>query len=285
MVSRSLEVQSSNYLLELVGLATVALGLELKIIHSLRPYMEQCSIEFRSFLLNRSMGSLTGLSAALLIRYHYPLFVPISLPLRLIHWNGTIQYLCAVLLLTLLSSKIHPFTSVACGTISGVIWNTELTSWLGESYWGTWLVGWITVASLLAMKASLSSAFPIRYLVDYVTWDHQGHFDFDQEDVEEAGHDSLLEPARIQGRPSVITLEEGDPLIGDAGALARRRGNNNDHHRTRWNLYYLSFQNHDNWDIKLMAIFLPIKMMYFIVEWPVITLTLVTTANTLQSTW
>ena len=89
------------------------------------------------------------------------------------------------------------------------------------------------MASILAMKASLSSLCAIRFLVDYVSWDHHGHLEHDQEEVEEASHDFLLEPAPIQGQLSVMELDEEDPWIVDADGFARQRQSNNDNHRMR----------------------------------------------------
>jgi len=224
---RSLEVQSPHYFLELLGLAVVALLLELKLTHLILQITRNSepiqNSRMRRLFSNRSMGSLTGLSAAIMVRYRLLIpYVPLQVfPILSTSWmDATVSYCFAFLLLTLLSWKTHPATSVWFGTVSGVLWTIGITSWLGEAYWGCLLIIWILVASLLSLHGSSHTWTPF---VDYVAWDYRGRIpgeaqhglgDDDRvsndEDDEHSIVNDLENPTEIRGRIPVMIQEDDD---------------------------------------------------------------------------
>lgn len=267
---RSLEVQSTgnHYLHELIGLAAVAMALELQWKHVLLKLLfrggQAAFLHARRRLPLVPLGSLTGLSAALLMRYRHSIphvaiqifpLVSISSSSYMIPIDPAASHGLALALLAWCSYKTH--SGIFFGTVSGLLWNWGLTSWLGHAYWGTILVWWMGMASCLSLKAAAGAEETIP-VVDYVSWDARGRMLESHENVLEALDDTddmdetiddmdddnsiVVDPenptrarSTIRGRlPPLMVLDEGGPSSlsaaswtggGDSQAAARRRGN------------------------------------------------------------
>jgi hypothetical protein len=248
---RSLEVQSTadHYVHELIGLAVVAMALELQWKNVLLKLLARNDASPAFFHQARRrlplvpLGSLTGLSAALLMRYRHSLphvvvqVFPIvsisnisSSSNSIVAMDPTATHGLALALLTWCSYKTHP--GVVFGAMSGLLWNWGLTSWLGHVYWGTILVWWIGMASCLSLKAAAGAEQTIP-MVDYVSWDSRGRMLESHDDALEAQDDMndsdddmddednsiVVDPenptrtsSTIRGRlPPLMVLDEGGP--------------------------------------------------------------------------
>ena len=157
-------------------------------------------------LTNRSIGSITMLTSALLVvfRHQFP-HVPIQvLPFGLQgsgddtivesnavgEWHHDSQHyhhqmmwmfwlvpwvsycLCIIILFLLLSShSINPLASIGFGTASGILWTNQLTSFLQQPYWSNGLIMGYGILCLLSLKATGSKLLPC---IEYVGWDVRG---------------------------------------------------------------------------------------------------------------
>lgn len=222
----------------LVALTVVAFSCELRITYNLlqttRAVMEmriglggisapmQGDTQRRT-LLHRTMGTPTVLTAALLLVYNFcfpyvaiPIlpFLPVS---RRVHVS--LSYFACFTLLLALSWKSHPITSVMCGTFSGFLWVTGISSFLGEVYWGTVMIVWLAFACLLSLRGTpqLAALVPC---IDYVAWNAQGRIQFDGLTVgPEQEHDDGQDEAvpiedDIESRPLLTRRTESLGLRG-----------------------------------------------------------------------
>jgi hypothetical protein len=163
--------------------------------------------QVEQLLCHRSIGSLTLTTSAVLVlfRDRFPLeplqILPflrmthtttitsatsatIALPLSLLSIPAVSYSLCLIILLVL-AHPSHPIASVACGTLAGVLWTAEWTSFLIEPYWSNGsLVAYIGLC-LLSIKASSNnntsssaSTTPTtsRWIpcIEHVAWNSKG---------------------------------------------------------------------------------------------------------------
>ena len=71
-----------------------------------------------------------------------------------------------------LSQPIHPVASVIFGTLSGMLWNSNITTFLAEPYWSNGVILMYIAFSVFSLKASDSPLVPF---FDFVSWgDIQG---------------------------------------------------------------------------------------------------------------
>jgi hypothetical protein len=156
---------------------------------SSRPAVAQ-QLQLERLLSRRSIGSLTIVTSALLVifRDRFP-YVPLQvvpflearthlLPVVFdLDLNFDVPppftYGLCVALLLVLSYPVHPIASVACGTLSGMLWTSEVTSFLVQPYWSNGSIACYLMVCLLSLKASGSSWIPC---VEYVSWDARGRF-------------------------------------------------------------------------------------------------------------
>ena len=174
----------------------------------------------RRVVLHRGMGSLTGLTAAVLWIFHQsfpyvqleplpglsiPLFVPLS-------------YSLCLSILTVLSWRIHPVTPVFCGTVTGILWSAGLIRFLGNVYWGRCLVLWGTALCALSLKHTTLD-IPC---IDYVSWDHRGriltdndndYYHHDEDDNDNDDDEEEGDEYRYNGEDNSIVgdLENPEP--------------------------------------------------------------------------
>lgn len=128
-------------------------------------------------LSRRTIGSLTMTSAAVLAIFQdsFP-YVPIpvlpllgsSLPFVSI---PSLSYAMCLSILFFLSRSIHPVTGVICGTLSGMLWSSKVTSFFVEPYWSNGTIFVCCFMCVISLKASGSTFWPCVQ----VGWDHHGH--------------------------------------------------------------------------------------------------------------
>lgn len=213
---------SWHYVRSLIGLATLALAVEVRFYHVLahRTAPFQAANRFRSIqpdfgtdpivrtrklILHRTMGTCTALMFAVMFLYRLS-FVHIQLQIVPILWIPCIpwlSYLLCCFLLIVLSWRQHAITSCFAGSFAGFLWIIGF-HFLGKLYWGTWMILSIAIASLVSLKHSCGDRLSV---VDYVAWDAQGIIRFDgvpiltsvltspqEEDVEEDDDDEAITP-------------------------------------------------------------------------------------------
>lgn len=134
--------------------------------------------QVEKLLTHRTMGSLTIVTSALLVvfRHTFP-FVPLQILPFLEHTRFALLFVppftygvCVTILLWL-SHPVHPISAVVCGTLSGMLWTTNLTSFLMNPYWSNGSIAFYLILSIVSLKASGSAWIPC---VDYVSWNARG---------------------------------------------------------------------------------------------------------------
>jgi hypothetical protein len=175
------------YFRVLVALALTALLLEVSYLrHTLRRLDQTIDYDNsrnspRNILKQRSMVSLCSISAALLTVYdsHFP-FTPMPLlPFVRVPFltNSGFGKTIMVLILFVLCHRIHPVTSVISGLLSGTLWSLQITSFLGEKYWGDLMLWSLAFAIVLSLKANASYSRLLSALIpclDHVAWNRDG---------------------------------------------------------------------------------------------------------------
>lgn len=260
---------SFHYARMLLGLTVVALAIELRIdsymMHKTHGMAEigfehmSAAMHTRRHILNRTKGSITVLSAALLLLYHTVLphvslpiipFLPFSF-----YFPPSLAYTICWGFLLVLSWNAHPIASVCFGSFSGLLWVFGLTKFLGDFYWGSCLLLWIVLASALSCRGSDLSLPGWVPCIDYVAWDRQGRIltrdgedassalgsredDTDDEEDENADEgeevDNMeLQPLRsgpdstLRGRVPLMNMESDDmdvPSSSRTPLTRQRRG-------------------------------------------------------------
>jgi hypothetical protein len=81
-----------------------------------------------------------------------------------------------ILMLFVLGHRVHPFTSVISGIVSGALWSLQLTSFLGTKYWGDMMLWSLGIAIVLSLKANTTYTWPSAVIpcLDYVSWNRDG---------------------------------------------------------------------------------------------------------------
>lgn len=180
---------SWQYLRSLVALAIMAMAIELIVAHSIvhRTYNLIGSdttnlgsyqpnfgadplIRVRDFIRHRTMGTCSALLHAVLFLYGktFPHVAVPVLPLVSIPINPWMSYLSCSLILGALSWRHHAVSSFLAGTLAGGLWTLGF-HFLGELYWGTCLLMWVGMASVLSLK----TLWPFIPGI-YAAWDAQG---------------------------------------------------------------------------------------------------------------
>ena len=128
-------------------------------------------------LSRRNIGSPCCLSSAVLAVFHKRFsFVPLPLPFIPttsipILSNPSLSYGINLGILSFLSQSIHPVAGVVFGTLSGMLWSSNLTSFLIEAYWSNGSIILFIVLSLVSLKAAECPFVPC---IDHVSWDRYG---------------------------------------------------------------------------------------------------------------
>jgi hypothetical protein len=237
----------------LLVLACVAMAIELKMSYNMLIF-NRARIGFgdlmaqRRAILNRTIGTLTPVTAALLLLYRIalphislPVFPLAPFPFLLAPW---FSHICCAFLLLGLSWPFYPIRPVVCGTASAFLWIVGVTRFLANDYWSFCLILWIVLACLISFRgsASLRGWVPC---IDYVAWDSRGviqsrdnattarlgsqhdHDDVDDEEQEEntsstAHDDPERQPlAPIHGRVPMVNMDDDDDV--DTGAAIEMR--------------------------------------------------------------
>jgi hypothetical protein len=132
----------------------------------------------RKQLLHRTMGTLTVVSAAILLIFrsefrHVPLqiipFLPNPFFLNDPSWTCTV----CIMLLLWLSRGSHSGFGVLSGSVVGIIWSTGLLTFTAEAHWGSGLLVCLMLLSLLSLKADPQWASWVP-CIDHVAWDRNG---------------------------------------------------------------------------------------------------------------
>jgi hypothetical protein len=183
----SLDSSGYSYFRVLLALALTSMLLELGLVRSVLRRIDGI-LNFdgyrttpRQLLSQRAMCSIASLSTAILHVYasHFPHTPPPVLPFVRVEFLSSPGFsrLISVLILTVLSHGINPFTSVISGLWSGSLWSWGLTSFLGTRYWGNTTLFISALGMLLSLKAQPSYSTYLKVFVpciEYVAWDEHG---------------------------------------------------------------------------------------------------------------
>mmetsp|Transcript_11453 Transcript_11453/g.17004 ORF Transcript_11453/g.17004 Transcript_11453/m.17004 type:complete len:547 (+) Transcript_11453:67-1707(+) len=174
------------YVRVLVTLALTALLLELKYLRDILRRLNR-TIDYdnsrnspQNLLKQRSMVSLCSLCGALLTVYdaHFPFIQIPLLPFVRVSFltNSSFNKTLMILMLFVLGHRVHPFTSVISGIVSGALWSLQLTSFLGTKYWGDMMLWSLGIAIMLSLKANTTYTWPSAVIpcLDYVSWNRDG---------------------------------------------------------------------------------------------------------------
>lgn len=132
----------------------------------------------RKKLLHRTMGTLTVVSTAVLLIFrsefiYVPLqiipFFPNPFFLNDPSWTCTI----CIMVLLWLSNGSHSGFGVLSGSVVGMIWSTGWLTFIAEGHWGSGLLVWLILLSLLSLKADPQWAVWIP-CIDHISWDRDG---------------------------------------------------------------------------------------------------------------
>jgi hypothetical protein len=106
-----------------------------------------------------------------------------------------------------------------CGTFSGFLWVTGISSFLGEVYWGTVMIVWLAFACLLSLRGTpqLAALVPC---IDYIAWNAQGRIQSDgltvglEQENEEGQDEAAPIEDDIESRPLLTRRTESLGLRG-----------------------------------------------------------------------
>lgn len=173
-----------TYFRVLVALALTSMLLELSLLRSILKQLER-TMNFDGYtttphqlLSQRAMCSIASLTTALLGVYdsHFPYAPPPVLPFVHVSSSG-FSLIYSVLILTILTHRIHPVTSIISGLLSGSLWSLGFTSFLGTRYWGNIMLFSLALVIFLSLKAQPSYSMYMEMFcpcIDYVMWDREG---------------------------------------------------------------------------------------------------------------
>lgn len=167
-----------TYLRVLVALAFTSILLELIL---LRLTMKRNEFGPHQHRRERAMCTTASLSTAVLGVYNsrFPFAPPPLLPFIRVSFLSAsgFSFLFSILILTVLTRKMHLMTSIFGGMLSGSLWSMGLTSFLGTRYWGNAVLFGLAMAFLLSLKAQpLYSKYLAMVVpcIDYVAWNGHG---------------------------------------------------------------------------------------------------------------
>ena len=176
-------IEGCTYFRVLVVLVSVSLAMELTVLRGAFS-IAQRHIDFRGtdgfheLLSQRAICSTSSLAAALVKVYsnHFS-----DAPLPLFPFVGlstpAFNSVSFLLVLWLLSRRIHPFASILSGLFSGTLWSMGITTFLSCRYWGNALFFVLGLGVLMSFKAHPTMSIYVGTLVpclDYVSWDGVG---------------------------------------------------------------------------------------------------------------
>lgn len=78
---------------------------------------------------------------------------------------------------------MHPFAGIVCGTVSGMLWASDVTSFLMEPYWSS---GTLVVYGLLCVLSLKASGSIFVLCIDQVPWDSDGNMIYTHQQGEES---------------------------------------------------------------------------------------------------
>lgn len=172
---------TTSYLRVLVALALTSLLIELILLRSILKRIEY-DIPRHDMLRHRPICTITSLTIAILGVYdaHFPYVPPPILPfvrISILSSSG-FSLIFSIMILTILSHRIHSLTSIVSGLLSGSLWSLGVTSFLATKYWGNIMLGGLVLCISLSLKAQ--SYYYGRFMnmccpcIDYVAWDDEG---------------------------------------------------------------------------------------------------------------
>lgn len=205
-----------TYFRVIVALAFTSILIELMLFRlTMRRNNEFSSRRHRR---ERAICSTASLSTAILGVYNsrFPYAPPPVLPFVRASFLSASEfnYLFSILILTLLTRRIHLVTSVFSGLLSGSLWSMGFTSFIGTRYWGNAVLFGLMMAILLSLK---SRPFYSKYLekvfpcIDYVAWD--GLESADDEHGEEYNYDDIEMGSRNRTQMEERRSQERFPLL------------------------------------------------------------------------
>jgi len=217
----SLDGDGYAYFRVLVALAFTSILLELSLLRSILRRIDQV-VDFDGYrttpsqlLSQRAMCSIASLSTALLGVYdsHFPHVPPSVLPFVRVSFlsSSGFSLIFSILILAILTHRIHPVTSIISGLLSGSLWTLGLTSFLGTRYWGNVMLFSLAFGMLLSLKAQPHYSTYLEMFVpciDYVAWDREG-------ELPDASHGpNVLRPNTAQRRLSRSSSNNDDLEMG-----------------------------------------------------------------------
>eukprot|EP00980_Cylindrotheca_fusiformis_P006152 scaffold1319_cov126-Cylindrotheca_fusiformis.AAC.41 len=116
------------------------------------------------------------------------------------------SYALCLGILSLLSHSVHPFMGIFCGTISGMLWASNITSFLIEPYWSNGALVFYALLCALSLKSSGSSFVPC---IDLAPWDSSGRMIHAQEQEEESASPTAGDLSNHSDSSTHSTSEEG----------------------------------------------------------------------------
>lgn len=176
-------IEGCTYFRVLIVLISVSLAMELTLLRKAFRVMER-HIDFagtdspHELLSHRAICSTSSLAAALVNVYSHHFS---NAPLPLFPFVGfstpAFHLVSFLLVLWLLSRRIHPFASILSGLFSGALWSLGITTFLSCRYWGNALFFVLGMGFLMSFKAHPIMSTYAGALVpclDYVSWDGEG---------------------------------------------------------------------------------------------------------------
>jgi len=233
----------TSYLRVLVALALTTTLLELSLLKSiLKRVGQSLTINGRTtteILSQYAMCSIAGLTTAILGVYdsHFPYTPPPILPFvhNISALSGGFSLILSILILGMLTYRIHPITSIMSGLLSGSLWSLGVTSFLATRYWGNICILSLILAVLLSMKAQPTYQYMTEMIIpciSYVSWDRDGNIpngssggqassrrNTDNEDEE--NNDLEMGPMNNERYPLLSSSQSS--LNGDDSAIIRGR--------------------------------------------------------------
>ena len=220
-----------TYLRVLVALAFTSILLELIL---LRLTMKSNEFGPRQHRRERAICTTASLSTAVLGVYNsrFPFAPPPLLPFVRVSFLSAsgFCFLFSILILTVLTRKMHLMSSIFGGMLSGSLWSMGLTSFLATRYWGNAVLFGLATAFLLSLKAQpLYSKYLAMIVpcIDYVAWN--GHGRIPSANIDDAHGEDLEMGSRIQAqnghseeRLSLLMTQSSS--VSDGSGIAIRGG-------------------------------------------------------------
>jgi hypothetical protein len=207
-----------TYFRVIVALAFTSILLDLTLIRLTMKRNNEFSP--RHHRRERAICSIASLSTAILGVYNsrFPFapppvlpFVPVS-----ILSASRFSFIFSILILTVLTRKIHLVTSIFSGLLSGSLWSMGLTTFLGTRYWGNTVLFGLTMAILLSLKAQpLCSKYLENFApcINYVSWNNVGKMPSPNNDGLMLNGDDLEMGSITQAQNGEQHIQERIPLL------------------------------------------------------------------------